>query len=533
MYTLIDDDMIAEEGLFGPTNVSKLLRVAEKAINKKLHSPEDCDAYLERIQKESTLFNDALGQMAEAARQYKAGNIEKTEFKNTIKAASSSIKSEATMLKLSDINKSAQNVTDDEIANLRAYIIGVSDLVRNRKNELTASLSGSLSNAAEALELMVPGDTIVLEGMLYEMNEDYELEEAQEGLFAKLATRKAVKGEVSKMSLDDCMPLYAAYLQDKYGNRLVNDKEFYEDYIQKQMSVAHGLQIDTQYKTSARGDYASRLKLVKIGGQYFIERPGTAATERYAGKMYIYGVRGRNDNIGTRIVAGEKVRKTVIREMTAQRSAAEKTEKLQAGTEAMVEFLVLSGQCEDAMEAYDRIEDMTGLTPESFEISTEAFDGVKRRMNEQQIGRNEKNEYRALGKQAAKLMKSAKLPKGASAVETCRSAIEDLKEAKKLWAKCAKKAASQNSDEGPTGSYYDDKMDQCDIMIESWKSKMDSAKAADKQYRSYSKRTGAAESMIDYLESDEFDEELTPADEAYYDSMFGLDDDYGSYDDEY
>lgn len=540
MYTLLEEDMIAEEGLFGPTPVSKLLAAAEKQIAKKCKTMQDCDYWMEKVQHEYTILNDTLGEMVDLNQQFKAGNIEKKAWQAGIKAASAKLKTEACMLKLSDIVKKKDSITEEEIANLKNYIVGVTNIIQARKKEVNSALMNSAEvegepdeTAAEALLDLNSGESVVIEGVTYIMNDDYELEPVQESIFTniinKWKNKNMSKDEVAKMTLEDCLPIYAAFLKEKHGNRLVNDKAVYDDILDSTNEAVRTEGYNHEYK-GIGGKWTAYGTVVKYGGQFFIRtKNNDNSGDKYNGYQYRYAVKGDNDNISWNLATGNTIRKKVIGELTQKKNAADKAQKLEEGLEAFIDFMLTTGQVDSAEEALDVLEDATGVRPESFGYAAEGIassikDNWDRSSAARKIGSSSKNNVKSMGKQAASLMKEAKPKKKTYYnAETCGEMITKLQQARQLWKKCLNIDVKLH--EGQE-SYYQKKIDECNSMIDTWKQKKAEAREAAKNAKRVEKESAAASGSMDSVMSYAFDDPygLTPAQEAAMDEIFGIED---------
>lgn len=139
----------AMEGLFKkPKSVDKLLASLNKTINKKCKTAEDCDAMLESISSEEAAFNDALTAMKEAAQAFKEGTITKKEMRAKIKPEAKKLKKTCSILKLTDINDKTDDVTDEELQNLRDFLVQAKEAINSKKSEFggDAAEEGAIMN---------------------------------------------------------------------------------------------------------------------------------------------------------------------------------------------------------------------------------------------------------------------------------------------------------------------------------------------------------------------------------------------------
>ena len=502
MHTIIDDDMIAQEGLTGSTNVDKLLKVAEKSIASKCQTPEDCDIYLEKVQKESTTYNDGLGAMLQATRDLKGGNINQEEFANIIQASIASIQNEAVMLKISDLVKDVKNVQDDDIANVRAYIIGISDLIRTRKAELTSSLSGAVNTASEAyiddegydIDEMEPGEEALIEGTLYRMNEFYSLEPVEEGATERLyGNYMASDISLESITVDDCLPLYGAMIRENTEN-IISDPDFYADIAEE-----------------SNGTWQS----VYLGSQ-----PALINSD---GTIVKYAVADENDTAVFNTVTCGNVHKCVTRELQKRQLVEEKTAELYAATEAFKEFLVASYQCEDATEASQLIAQTFGIDESDFDIGNEGVIAAAKQAKKNLIKKKDfEIKLKEIGHRAQQLMKDTKIrKKGNYGVEVCTLKIKNLKEAKGLWLKASSMCNTMDNaifgDSGKRSTYFSKKADYCEAMIAAWNDVLAAAKKT--KGKKATESSSLMGGVFDYIDDENA---LSPADESALDEEYGL-----------
>lgn len=155
------DETLAMEGLFGPRPVDKLLRSVTKTINKKCKTVADCDEMMIKIGNEAEKFNHAIGSMIELVKQFQNEQISKKEMAAGIKSLSKELKASCDMLNLSDVVKNSSNITEEEMANLKAFIEGTKEIIARRKDELS---EGKGSGAIESFIAELENMTIAEEG---------------------------------------------------------------------------------------------------------------------------------------------------------------------------------------------------------------------------------------------------------------------------------------------------------------------------------------------------------------------------------
>lgn len=157
--SIFDIDAMIEpamEGLFGTKSVEKLLAKVQKTVDKKCKKPEDCDDMIAEVAEMAEKYNTCLGGMKELAEQLKNEQIDKKEFKTKLAPYVKELKETCKMLKLSDVVKKTENVTDDEIANVKAFIIGTKEILDRKKTELEGHIaSPSIESFINSLDEMM------------------------------------------------------------------------------------------------------------------------------------------------------------------------------------------------------------------------------------------------------------------------------------------------------------------------------------------------------------------------------------------
>lgn len=167
--TTTDTDA-AQEGFFGPRPVAKLLAKVQKNVDKKCKTTEDCDDMLAKIKEEEAKFNENIGIMATARKKYDAGEIDKKALVAEVTPCIKDLKTTCKMLNLSDFAKDPKDITEDELSNLKAFIVGTRDIIRAKKTSIT--VDGS--------DKVVASESDIFGGLLIE-DDEAETPVAEEG----------------------------------------------------------------------------------------------------------------------------------------------------------------------------------------------------------------------------------------------------------------------------------------------------------------------------------------------------------------
>lgn len=298
------------EGIFGPKAVEKLLNCAKKQVNKKCKTIADCDALLSQVQGEADKFTQNMEQMQQLAQAFKAGSITKSEFKEQIKAISAQLKDTCMFIGLSDINKKSTDVTDQELANLRAYIIGLTNVIRQRRESLMAMGGQDDTTLVNNTMESIFGTAV--------LTEDGEYEVVEEGLFSKFSKNgKEAAAEVEAMSDETVLGLYAEYLNKTYGRDLISDEDIIKD--------------------------SDDTEIVTVNGVKFAKTPD--------GKYSYVLSKGKGKGTKRRIATTKTMRSKVTDELRK----AKKDGAKQQAAEAMIQLMVNSGLAPDEDVAIEAV----------------------------------------------------------------------------------------------------------------------------------------------------------------------------------
>lgn len=215
------DETLAMEGLFGPRPVDKLLKSVTKTINKKCKTVADCDEMMIKIGNEAEKFNHAIGSMIELVKQFQNEQISKKEMAAGIKSLSKELKASCDMLNLSDVVKNSSNITEEEMANLKAFIEGTKEIITRRKAELS---EGKGSGAIESFIAELENMTIAEEGaMTYALKIRFSEGKKKAIGLMKQAKAKVKAGDL-KGAIDD-------YKKAKDGfKKLISEANKIQDY---------------------------------------------------------------------------------------------------------------------------------------------------------------------------------------------------------------------------------------------------------------------------------------------------------------
>lgn len=136
-YNNFIEDNYASESLFNPEiKTADLLDAVRSKIETTVKTVDQAVSLENRLSEEAAKFNDCLNTIMNAARKYERGEIEKADMLEECKPCVNALKNECMALSLSNINVDSEDISEEEIAMLREYIVGCKDIVAERKKFL-------------------------------------------------------------------------------------------------------------------------------------------------------------------------------------------------------------------------------------------------------------------------------------------------------------------------------------------------------------------------------------------------------------
>ena len=133
------DAMSAMEGFLDPEMTSaKLLDAVRANVAEKVTTVDQAAALELKLSQEAAQFNDCLTTISNAIHKFERGEISKEEMMNESAPCVSALKTKCEALKLANVNVPGGDITEDEIATLREYIVGCKDIVAAHKEKLQA-----------------------------------------------------------------------------------------------------------------------------------------------------------------------------------------------------------------------------------------------------------------------------------------------------------------------------------------------------------------------------------------------------------
>ena len=159
------DAMSAMEGFLDPEMTSaKLLDAVRANVAEKVTTVDQAAALELKLSQEAAQFNDCLTTISNAIHKFERGEISKEEMINESAPCVSALKTKCEALKLANVNVPGGDITEDEIATLREYIVGCKDIVAAHKEKLQAccgdAATEGLMASMENMEIATEADTM-------------------------------------------------------------------------------------------------------------------------------------------------------------------------------------------------------------------------------------------------------------------------------------------------------------------------------------------------------------------------------------
>ena len=159
------DAMSAMEGFLDPEMTSaKLLDAVRANVAEKVTTVDQAAALELKLSQEAAQFNDCLTTISNAIHKFERGEISKEEMMNESAPCVSALKTKCEALKLANVNVPGGDITEDEIATLREYIVGCKDIVAAHKEKLQAccgdTATEGLMASMENMEIATEADTM-------------------------------------------------------------------------------------------------------------------------------------------------------------------------------------------------------------------------------------------------------------------------------------------------------------------------------------------------------------------------------------
>ena len=372
------EKMGAMEGMFDPEQTTASLLEAVKTNVANTVKTVDAAASLEnKLSEEAAQFNACLTTMSNAIRKCERGEISREEMLAECAPCVAALKEKCAALKLADVKTTGDDITEDEIAMLREYIVGCKDIVADRKKELQ-----DCPTACES------------EGILAGLAN---LEPATEANMYK-EIRKSTEAKTANELYKQAKKLYGLGSKEKALEYLKSAQKKYENCLEKAKEAGKVFEVERTAKNRI-GSYSQEDKFKREVTEsrdfaYLIEYFEDRIDSCKALEMQWNNKAGKSTYKETKAQLKAE-RKETRKQMREERKAAKAKaaeEKPEEGAEeacakeAMIDDMTIT-EFIDAMEAYaDSIEAELALEAaleaegvEDEEVSTKSASGLTAR----------------------------------------------------------------------------------------------------------------------------------------------------------
>lgn len=247
--------MSAMEGFLDPeTTASKLLAAVRENITNNVKTVEEAAALELRLSQEAAQFNDCLTTISNAIHKFERGEISREEMVSESTPCVTMLKTKSEALKLANINAPSDDITEEEIAILREYIVGCKDIIAAHKEKLQGCACASAS---------------ANEGLLFSMSN---MDPAMEAARMDKEIRNSTDAKTAKQLYMQARKLYGLGSKEKAKKYLAQAKKLYEKCLKQAKANAKMVKVD---------------RTVKIGnntvGSYSVKdvQKGKEVTENY------------------------------------------------------------------------------------------------------------------------------------------------------------------------------------------------------------------------------------------------------------
>ena len=232
------DAMSAMEGFLDPEMTSaKLLDAVRANVAEKVTTVDQAAALELKLSQEAAQFNDCLTTISNAIHKFERGEISKEEMMNESAPCVSALKTKCEALKLANVNVPGGDITEDEIATLREYIVGCKDIVAAHKEKLQACC----------------GDAAT-EGLMASM-ENMEIATEASGMAKKAkALKQSTDAKTASQLYMQARKLYGLGSKEKAQKYLSQAKKLYEKLLATAKKEAKMYKVErTNYKNKTKG----------------------------------------------------------------------------------------------------------------------------------------------------------------------------------------------------------------------------------------------------------------------------------------
>lgn len=436
--------MGAMESMFDPEQTTAALLDAVKVnVTKTVKTVDEATALENKLSDEAAQFNACLTTMSNAIRKCERGEISREEMLAECAPCVTALKDKCSALKLADVKTTGDDITEEEIAMLREYIVGCKDIVAAHKQELqdcpvtSAASEGVMSalyNFTPATEGISQAKEIRNSNDAKTANEVYKQAKKLYGLGSKEQAQKYLKQaqklyekclakaeKAGKMYTVDRI-LKGANVEDKFKKKVTDNMSIAMviEYFEDRIDSCKALEMQWNNK-------AGKSTFKETKDQLKAERKATKKQNRLNAAKERAGKRasGKMSHSAKKFANAAYKEKMKAAKSEEEREAVESMFDLVEATEAFADDLLMHYDVSYALEAEgDEGEDVSSISPEE-----EKLRELYQQFNEAK-GNGDEDEMNRLTGEIQKVID--KVSKEAADAYT----EEDLKAADRKLAKC-------------------------------------------------------------------------------------------------
>lgn len=363
------EKMGAMESMFDPEQTTAKLLEAVKANVAETVKTVDAAATLEnKLSEEAAQFNACLTTMSNAIRKCERGEISREEMLAECAPCVAALKEKCVALKLADVKATGDDITEDEIAMLREYIVGCKDIVADRKQELqdcpvegaSEGLLAGLANVEPAVEAANQATEIRKSTEAKTANELYKQAKKLYGLGSKekaleylkkaqkLYEKCLEKAEKAAKMVDVERTVKGYNVEDKFNKKLTDNVSmaYVIDYFEDRIDSCKALEMQWNNK-AGKSTYAETKKQLKAERKQIKHENRLNAAKDRAGKKAEF--KAKHD--AKKYADAAYKAKMDAAETGEEREAVESMFDVMYATEAFADELLMDFDLASAMES--------------------------------------------------------------------------------------------------------------------------------------------------------------------------------------
>lgn len=233
------DAMSAMEGMLDPEmTATKLLAIVRENVENNVKTVDQATALENRLSEEAAKFNDCLTTIMNAQNKFTRGEISKEDMLAECAPCVDMLKNKCEALQLANVNVSDGDITEDEIATLREYIVGCKDIVASHREMLQQCPTCATEGLMSSLVDMEIADEATASINTYKKVEEL---------------RKSTDAKTAKQLYSQARRMYGLGAKEKAKKYLAQSKKLYEKLLAKAKQLGKFRKVDRTTKTSLGG----------------------------------------------------------------------------------------------------------------------------------------------------------------------------------------------------------------------------------------------------------------------------------------